>query len=244
MNIDLRTVAFEVINFLILLWLLRRYLFQPVKDLVLRRREEIERRTTEVAAERAEAEAMRADYSARLATLEEDAESRRQAARREAHEQGEAIVDRARADADKLKQELSRDLEDMRRRVLEQVRTRVGVLARDAASVILREAGGDGLDVAFARQAAHRLLSETRGLRGDSPVRVELCSDADEDAVREALRSVLGPTRKVDVAVDDELVAGVRLTVGDVEVEASAAATLEAWIDPDGTRAAAATGGA
>lgn len=242
MNIDLRTVAFEVINFLILLWLLRRYLFQPVKDLVLRRREEIERRTTEVEADRAAAEAMRADYAARLAVLEQEAESRRQAARREAHEQGEAIVDRARADADKLKQELSRDLEDMRRRVLEQVRTRVAVLARDAASVILREAGGDGLDVAFAQRGAHRLLSETRGLRADAPVRVELCSDADEDAVKEALRSVLGPTRTLEVGIDDDLVAGVRLTVGDVEVEASAAATLEAWTDPDGTHAVAATG--
>ncbi len=243
MHIDLRTVAFEVINFLFLLWLLRRYLFQPVKDLILRRREEIERRTTEVDARRAEAEGRRSDYEARLHELEQEAETRRQAARREAHEEGEAIVDRARADADRLKQELSRDLEDMRRRVVEQVRARVGVLARDAAGVILREAGGDGLDVAFARQAAHRLLSETRGLRADSPVRVELCSDADEDAVSSALRSVLGATRKLEVVVDDDLVAGVRLTVGDVEVEASAAATLEAWVDPDGARASTAGGG-
>ncbi len=62
MGIDLKTVVFELVNFLVLLWLLRRFLFTPVRELIARRREEIERGATEVKTRRAEAEALRARY--------------------------------------------------------------------------------------------------------------------------------------------------------------------------------------
>ena len=42
MDIDLKTVAFELLNFVVLMVVFARFLFKPVREVMRRRREEIE----------------------------------------------------------------------------------------------------------------------------------------------------------------------------------------------------------
>ena len=46
------TFGLQAVNFLVLVWLLRRFLFKPVTAMVARRKEEIARGMAEVAAEK------------------------------------------------------------------------------------------------------------------------------------------------------------------------------------------------
>ncbi len=49
MRVDLTVVLFEVLNFAVLVWLLKRFLFVPVRRTLLARRVEIERVRNEAA---------------------------------------------------------------------------------------------------------------------------------------------------------------------------------------------------
>ncbi len=96
MTLDLRLVAFEAINFLVLVAILRRFLFAPVRDVVRRRREELAARETAMAARERMATALDAAARARLLGLEQEAEELRRAARAAAAEEAERVLAAAR----------------------------------------------------------------------------------------------------------------------------------------------------
>jgi len=66
MGLDWSTFLLELVNFLILLWILKRFLYAPIKAAIEARRERVESALAEANARRAEAERMRQDYEARL----------------------------------------------------------------------------------------------------------------------------------------------------------------------------------
>lgn len=72
MNLDATTFALEVLNFLVLVWLLKRFLYRPVLDVIERRRGEDEKTVAAAQALRAQAEALKAQYEQRLASAADD----------------------------------------------------------------------------------------------------------------------------------------------------------------------------
>ena len=69
------TFALQAANFLILVWLLRRFLFKPVKAIVARRKEEISHVLTEASAEKESAERLKHEIEAKISQI--DAERQR-----------------------------------------------------------------------------------------------------------------------------------------------------------------------
>ena len=72
MQFDWSTFVLEVINFLILVWLLKRFLYQPVLNVIAERRRKIEAELAEAAKGQEEAEALKKQYEARLAEWERE----------------------------------------------------------------------------------------------------------------------------------------------------------------------------
>ncbi|MGD9870650.1 MAG: F0F1 ATP synthase subunit delta [Thauera sp.] len=70
MQLDWTTFLLQVLNFLVLVWLLKRFLYRPVLDVIARRRADIERTMADAQAVAARANAMREDYEARLTELD------------------------------------------------------------------------------------------------------------------------------------------------------------------------------
>lgn len=79
MELNWSTFILEIINFLVLVWLLKRFLYEPVKEVVAKRRAGIEAQLNEARTTQSEAEALRRQYENRLA----DWESERETARKE-----------------------------------------------------------------------------------------------------------------------------------------------------------------
>ena len=100
MSIDWRLVLFELLNFAVLMVLLGRFLFRPVREALAARRSEIEQRNAELAAQQADAAALRDEYRAKIAGAEQEGERLRAEVRREAEEKAEHIVAAARRDMD------------------------------------------------------------------------------------------------------------------------------------------------
>jgi F-type H+-transporting ATPase subunit b len=77
------TFILEIINFLVLVWILKRFLYKPVLDVIARRRAGIEKSLAEAEKIRAEAEALEHEYQGRLAEWEKEREEAREKLARE-----------------------------------------------------------------------------------------------------------------------------------------------------------------
>src|SRR5690606_19111063 len=80
MDIDWTVLAFEVVNFGVLVVLLRRFLYRPVQRAIAARREEIEKVQHELKAREETAASTIEDYESRLRALEQQARERLESA--------------------------------------------------------------------------------------------------------------------------------------------------------------------
>lgn len=123
MTIDWFTFAAQIVNFLVLLALLRRFLYQPVLGVMRRRREEIEKRLDEAASARREAE----EQSKRLEEEKRDLEEKRnellEEAREEAQQRRRQLLDEARSEVEEARERWRRDLQREREAVIRALRS-------------------------------------------------------------------------------------------------------------------------
>jgi F-type H+-transporting ATPase subunit b len=69
MELNWSTFVLEIINFLVLVWILQRLLYKPVLAVIARRRAGIEKTLADAKHLQAEAERLKAQYESRLAGL-------------------------------------------------------------------------------------------------------------------------------------------------------------------------------
>ena len=72
MELDWSTFILEIINFLVLVWLLKRFFYKPVLNVINRRREQIQKKISDAEGVRHEAESLKSDYENRLAGWEDE----------------------------------------------------------------------------------------------------------------------------------------------------------------------------
>ena len=72
MEFNLSTFIFEIINFLILVWILQRLFYKPVREMIKRRKQQIEQTLAEAAQMRQEAEELKENYKNRLQQWEKE----------------------------------------------------------------------------------------------------------------------------------------------------------------------------
>ena len=77
MQIDWTTFLLEILNFLVLVWLLKRFFYKPVLAVLDKRRATIEAETSEAARLKEEADALVSQYQARMRDWEQEREKLR-----------------------------------------------------------------------------------------------------------------------------------------------------------------------
>lgn len=152
------TLGFQTINFLILVWLLQHFLYRPVRDLMHRRKSEIEQAYQKAAAAQAAADAARREFEAMRADAAKTAARMIDEAREASAREHKMIVERAHADAEKItkaaRERIARELEEAESRLRERV-ARLGV---EVAGALLRQSVcADGATPALAERALRTL---------------------------------------------------------------------------------------
>lgn len=238
MQIDWLTVAAQIVNFLILVWLLQRFLYRPIADAMARREERIASRLSEAGAARAEVDA----EAARLRAKNEALEASREDALREAREEAAAL--RARLEEELHDEMAARrktweaHLEDERDDFASQLRKRAGHKVIDIVARVLGDYAGADLAGQVAGTFADRLEgldSETLARlsaaaeRAGGPARVESSVALKPGAraqITRAIHARIAPDIEVIYDEDEELLLGVRLTIAEQTVEWSASRFL------------------
>lgn len=221
MHIDSFTFVAEILNFALLVYLLKRFLYGPVVQAMDERQASIaatERAAVEArSAASLEAEALRLERG----TLEARRDEMLAAARQEADERRKALLDEARAEAEAERARWNDVLRDERVGLMRELRERAAAFALAATRKVLEDLAGEDLDVHIARHVARRFAGlgpEARGeigaALGAGPVVVRSASPLPEEAreaVARALSELLAQGAQLRFEVSPALTAGIEI---------------------------------
>jgi len=133
------TFIVEVLAFLLILWVLAKYVVPPINKAMVDRQEAIRRRIEELDEAKAQAQAVEEQYREQLK------EARHEAARirEEAREEGAVITaelrEQAQSEAERIVRQAHLQVEAERQQVVQQLRRQVGTMATTLAERIVGE---------------------------------------------------------------------------------------------------------
>lgn len=146
MLIDWFTVVAQAVNFLILAWLLKHFLYAPVMEAMQTRRERIAKELEEADAKRLQAEARAGELSVRSAELEQQAGAMLEQARKDADERREQWLSEAKADVEEHRRAWFEEVERERVGLSGRLRMRMAGQAVALAEKVLRDLAGEDLE--------------------------------------------------------------------------------------------------
>jgi len=226
MNIDWFTFVAQIINFLILVGLLRWFLYGPIVAAMQQREDNIAARWHAAEQRAAEADEKARQYEQKNVELEQQREELLKDAHREAHEHRERLTREAHDDIEQKRVEWLQSLSRDQTETLDEVRQQLAELAVDAARHTLTELANADLEEWIVRKFVSRVD------RLDDPQREEikahLLDGESEFSVRSAFRlsgqwrdQICDVIRQSfghdgDVSFEDsaDLICGIQLDVG------------------------------
>ncbi len=159
--IDVRQVLTQVLGFLLMLWILRKYAWGPLLAVLETRREKIAGEFNEAERRKAEADAARAKYEQELRNIEALARQRINEAVVEGQKVAAEIRTQAQADAVERMKRADDDIERERGKAKELLKEQVVALSIRTAEKILRQK----LDDPAQRKLAAAFIDEVGALR-------------------------------------------------------------------------------
>ena len=237
MRIDWWTLALQTVNVLVLIWILARFFFRPIADIVARRQEEANNLLSEAAATRQAADEARAAVDKMRADIQSERDRLIAEARTAAQSEKQHRVAQAAADIAKLRGELEAAIAREREAAEQAVIARASELAVQIAERLLARCP-PALSLAVFLDG---LCQELRALRSDAreslmaatadrPVAVVTAAplpNEQVEQVRRALKEAFGSDIAFKCRVDPSLIAGVELHSRDTIVRNSWRADLE-----------------
>lgn len=226
MQIDWSTILLEIVNFLVLVWILKRFLYQPVLDIIAKRKAGIEATVTKAEATQHEAEALKQQYEGRVAEWEQERAVAREALQHELDAERQrridALLTELQAEREKARVADERRLAEARRHSEQQAVTQG---ARFAAKLFGRVSGPDldaRLSTLLLEELADLPAERIAALRqqvaaGQNDAEVQSARVLD-DKTRQRIESALHTLFERPVTCryreNPALIAGLRITLG------------------------------
>jgi F-type H+-transporting ATPase subunit b len=236
LDINLSTLLLQIANFLIMVFILTRFLFKPLKEMLDRRASQVTKAMDEAERATRESESLKLEYqkkrdnvSAEIAALKNEAriviDETRQQMLREAYEEIEAMraraqeeIDRQRADALRLH----------RSKIGEMVTTLTLRLMQDILTPQLHQAYLDD----FLDQLRSVQLNGHIVVNGEEPVSAEMITatpltEPNKTRIATLLETIVSLPVDLIYRVDANLVAGAMVRLGDMLIDGSLQGQLQ-----------------
>jgi F-type H+-transporting ATPase subunit b len=237
------TVILEMVNFLVLVWILKHFLYRPVLQVIEERRARIQASLEQAQARQQQAEALRLQFENRLAEWQVEKQAAREALQREMETQRKQALQALETSLAEAR-EKGRVVEERRLREIEQHMAHEALeLGGRFATRLLEGLAGPELegrifalldeDLAGLPEPQRKTLRRAVQGNGDQ-VRVESAhplNGQQHQALERSVRQLLGEDVGCSFHEQPELIAGLRLSLGDWSVEANLRAELRAFVD-------------
>ncbi len=143
-GVNFFTLIFAWANLLILYFVLRKILFNPIKNMIDSRQKEIDDMYENAEKNRAEAEEMRADYEQKLQNATEESEELLRSAQRRAILREEEILKEAAEQARRTKERAEEQIALEKRQAMNDIKDEVSAIAiQIAEAVVARDVKAD-----------------------------------------------------------------------------------------------------
>nr|WP_255775352.1 F0F1 ATP synthase subunit delta [Microbulbifer sediminum] len=232
----------EIVNFLVLVWLLKRFFYKPLQAVISRRQKGIESRLAEAGKAQAEARDLKQQYEQRLENWKEEARQARDKLQRDIHAERQKLqkeledsLQKQREQAEIVQQRQQHEL----RRQMEQQAMEQG---SQFAAKLLQQGAGPELQQRLLDLLLGSLEELTEAQR--RPLREQMQETAavveivsafplegpQRQDLEEALRDVLQQDYPYHYIEDPKLLSGLRITVGPWQLGASVRDELHAFV--------------
>ncbi|MCW5644478.1 MAG: F0F1 ATP synthase subunit delta [Rhodoferax sp.] len=226
MPIDWFTVTAQALNFVVLVWLLKRFLYGPILRAVDAREQRVAAELADAAAQQAQALQERDDFARRNADFDRQREAQQTQLHAQLAQERRRLLEQARADAQawsaRRMASLQAEAAQQGQAIRAQVQHEVFAIARKA----LQDLASQGLEQQVCAWFAERLrhldgaqrdaLASTLGA-GAAPLQVRsafVLEQPQRDVLEAALSETLGRDVPVQYSASDTLVGGIELLGG------------------------------
>lgn len=225
MLFDWFTVVAQLVNFLVLVWLMKRFLYKPILDAVDAREQLIAKKLAEADTQRSKAENERETLRRKNQTFDEQRDELLRRATEEAKTERRRLLDEARQAAEALRAQRQEALKREQQRLSDEITRRTGEEVFAIARKTLADLAGETLEArmseVFGRrlqgldiEAREALATAMKTSSGPALVRSAFALSAEQ---RAAIRHAIDDTFAVEVQVRFEttpdVVGGIELTV-------------------------------
>ncbi|MBB3139229.1 F0F1 ATP synthase subunit B family protein [Halomonas organivorans] len=222
MAIDWLTVSAQVVNFLILVWLLKRFLYRPVLRAMERRETGIRERLEQAGQREAEAAASLQGYRQREAELASRREALFDAAEKEAEHRRHQWLEAARDEVAARRADWQRQWDEEREGLLDRVGQRALASVESVLRQALQELAGADLETRAVEVFIARLEAlddnarrSLGGARGAISVATSFAPSPEIEArLVDAVRGRIDATAEVRLIRSAELICGIELVRG------------------------------
>ncbi len=233
MSVDWITVAAQLVNFLVLVWLLKRFLYRPILRGIDAREAEIAERMSEASRSREKAEAAEARHNDEIASFRTSEAAMIDSQRQKAEAERDAILAEARARLEQERKDLEAHLSKEKRRYIAQLHRSGAASLVSLTGKALHDLADEALEERVVAHIARQLKPLAVDLRkmadADTPA-VVTTRNVLPDAAREKLVAEMKgliPGQKLRFETDPKQATGLILRMGAVHV----AWTVDSYIE-------------
>jgi F-type H+-transporting ATPase subunit b len=217
------TFALQIINFLVLVWLLKRFLFTPVSAIVARRKAEIARAQAQAEAARQSAEQAQREFDRRRAEIEAQRQALSEQMRAELANERTKMIEAAQAETDQLRSAMLKQIQEELENTARAVSERAVAIAVQLAERLLQQCAAPVLDELFLERLLNYLDGLTTAERAalldqsgpdHESLAVTTAAPLDSEAEarwRATLSKHLGASPPITFGIDKNLIAGTEL---------------------------------
>jgi F-type H+-transporting ATPase subunit b len=226
MLIDWFTVGAQILNFLILIWLMKRYLYQPILQAIDAREARVAAELSEADAEKTQAHIEREKFEHKNEAFDQQCANLLSQAGNEASAKGQQLVDAARQTADALSAQRYKALNDeqqsLKQAIFQRTHQEVFAITRkvltDLADTTLEASMTDAFTRRVQALTGKDKESLDAALKNSSRPSIVRSGFALPQEQRAAIRQALNKTFSADIQIDfivsPDVISGIELTTG------------------------------
>lgn len=236
LNINLSTLLLQVANFLIMAYILARFLFKPLKEMLDKRASRVTRAVDEAEKATREAEALRLEYEKKRENIDAEIAALKNEARIVIDETRQQMLQEAYQEIEAMRARAKEELEQQRADALRLHRSKIGELVATLTQRMMEGILNPQLHQAYLDAFLDQLRSVQSDGRistsGEEAVSAELITAiplTQEDKARIATTLETVVTQPIDLAcrVDPGLIAGAMVRLGDTLIDGSLQGQLQ-----------------
>ncbi len=184
--IDWMTVIAQIINFLILVWLLKRFLYRPIIDAMDDREERIQARMQEADDKKEEAEEEKKRFHQKQKEFDNERDELRKKAEEEVEKWRENAMNEAKEDVNEKQEKWQDAIRDEQDEFFDDLRNMIS----ERVFAISRDAIADLCHKDLQEQAVHNFIEELEKLNEDEleDLRQAIAKEDDQFVIRSAMK--------------------------------------------------------